>query len=73
MTLSFFHAFTGCDTVSAFRGKKTWKSFQEVNDFLSELLCMPSEVTEGPMLLLERFVVLMYDRTSESMVVNDAS
>ena len=38
---------------------------------LSELLCMSSEVSEGPILLLEQFVVLMYDRTSESVVVND--
>ena len=78
LTLPVFHAFTGCDTVSSFggRGKKiawdTWKSFPEVNDAFSELLCMPSEVSEGSMLLLERFVVLMYDRTSESMDVNDA-
>ena len=72
LTLPVFHALTGCDTVSAFagRGKKTawatWKSFPEVTD---ASLCMPSEVSEESMLLLERFVVLMYDRTSES---NDA-
>jgi len=78
LTLPVFHAFTGCDTVSAFagRGKKTawetWKSFPEVNDAFSELLTMPSEVSERSMSLLERFVVLMYDRTSDSMQVNDA-
>ena len=78
LTLPVFHAFTRCDTVSAFagRGKKTawvtWKSFLEVTSAFNELLCMPSEVSEGSMLLLERFVVLMYDRTSESMEVNDA-
>jgi len=33
---------------------------------------MPSEVGKGSMLLLERIVVLMYDRTSESTEVNDA-
>ena len=69
---------SGCDTVSAFagRGKKTawvtWKSFTEVTDAFIELLSMPSEVTEESMLLLKRFVVLMYDRTSESMEVNEA-
>ena len=68
-------SFTGCDTVSAFagRGKKTawdtWKSFPEVTDALQELLAMPSEVTRSQ---IERFVVLMYDRTSECMEVNDA-
>ena len=78
LTLPVFHAFTGCDTVSAFagRGKKTawatWKSFSEVTSAFNELLSMPSEVSEGSMLLLERFVVLMYDRTSESMEVNEA-
>ena len=48
------------------------ESFSEVTSAFNELLCMPSEVSEGSMLLLERFVVLMYDRTSESMEVNDA-
>lgn len=78
LTLPVFHAFTGCDTVSAFAGRgkrtawETWKSFPEVNDAFLELLCMPSEVSEESRLLLERFVVLMYDRTSESTEVNDA-
>ena len=78
LTLPVLHAFTGCDTVSAFAGKgkktawETWKSFPEVNDVFNELICMPSEISEGSMLLLERFVVLMYDRTSESTEVNHA-
>ena len=78
LTLPVFHAFTGCDTVSTFagRGKKTaWqtlKSFPEVNDAFNELLCMPNEISEKSMLLLQRFVVLMYDRTSKSTKVNDA-
>ncbi|KAG0720473.1 hypothetical protein GWK47_048455 [Chionoecetes opilio] len=33
---------------------------------------MPSDVSEESMSLLERFVVLMYDRTSGPMEVNDA-
>ena len=72
------YTFTGCDTASAFagRGKKTacvtWKSFPEETVAFNELLCMTSEVSEGSMLLLERFVVQMYDRTSESTEVNDA-
>jgi hypothetical protein len=78
LTLPVMHAFTGCDTVSAFagRGKKTawgtWKSFPEVNVAFNELLRMPREVSEESMLLLERFVVLLYDRTSECTEVNDA-
>ena len=77
-SLPIFHALTGCDTVSAFsgRGKKTawatWKAFPEVTDAFIELECMPSEVSEESMALLERFVVLMYDRTSDIMEVNEA-
>lgn len=33
-------------------GRATWKSFPEVTAAFSELLCMPSEVSEGSMLLL---------------------
>ena len=75
MTLPVFHVFTGCDTVSEFagRGKKTawetWKSFPSVTDALQELLALPSEVSEESRLLLERFVVLMYRRTSDSLGV----
>ena len=64
--------------VSAFagRGKKTawmtWKPFPEVTAAFSELLSMPSEVSNESMLLLEQFVVLMYDRTSECLKVNDS-
>ena len=79
LTLPVFHAYTGCDTVSAFagRGKKTaWqalKSFPDVIGAFSELLCMPNEISEKSLLiLLERYVVLMYDRTSKTTNVNDA-
>lgn len=77
-TLPIFHALTGCDTVSSFAGrrKKTaweiWKVFPEVTDAFEELLRMPSDVSEESMSLLERFVVLMYDRTSDIMEVNVA-
>ena len=66
------HAFTGCDTVSSFasRGKKTawetWNSFSEVNGAFKELQYMPSETSNESMELLERFMALMYNRTSEA-------
>ena len=41
-------------------------------NFPMNFLCLPSEVSEGSMLPLEQFVLLMYDWTSESMEVNDA-
>lgn len=77
-TLPVFHALTGCETVSAFagRGKKTawetWKVFPEVTVAFEEPLHMPADVSVEAMALLERFVVLMYDRTSDSLQVNDA-
>ena len=58
------------------QGKKTawdtWKSSPAVTDALQELLAIPSEVSEESRLLLERFVLLMYDRTSECVEVNEA-
>jgi len=49
-----------------------WKVFPEVTDAFEELFRMPSDVSEESMSLLEHFVVLMYDRTSDIMEVNDA-
>ena len=46
--------------------------FPGVTDAFEELLRMPSDVSEESMSLLERFVVLMCDRTSDIMEVNDA-
>jgi len=77
-TLPIFHAFTGCDTVSAFggRGKKTawntWKTFPDVNKAFENLLLMEDDISQSSMSLLERFVVLLYDRTSDLVKVNDA-
>ena len=76
--LPVFHAFTGCDTVSAFggRGKKrawsTWQVFPEVTEAFESLLLMEEEISETVMSVLERYVVLLYDRTSDLVQVNDA-
>lgn len=78
-SLPIVHALTGCDILNAFsgRGKQTaWetrKAFTVVNHAFSELKGMPSDVSEKAMSLLERFVVLMYDRTSDVMEVNEAN
>ena len=73
IALPFFHSFTGCDTTSGFygKGKKTaweaWKSFPDVtlaflhfqnNDFAQ------FSVESNYFKLLERFCVVMYDKTS---------
>lgn len=75
--LPFWHAFTGCDTTSAFagRGKKTawdvWRAFPEVTATFISLSMCPNELTENHMAMLERYTVLMYDRTSSSKTVNE--
>jgi len=77
-TLPVFHAFTGCDTVSAFggRGKRTawnvWKVFPEVTKAFEDLMLMEDDISDQLLSLLERFVVLLYDRTSDLVTVNNA-
>ena len=74
-----FHAFTGCDTVSNFtgRGKKTavtvWKNLPAVTDTFLQLATTPtSPISEAHMKNLERFDILMHDRTSNNTNVNEA-
>ena len=75
--LPFLHAFSGCDTVSSFagRGKKTvwdvWNAFDEVTPAFCTLASMPSNI-DGQIEVLEHFVVILYDRTSSEVRVNDA-
>ena len=71
MSLLMFHAFTGCDQTSYFlnRGKKsaweTCKVFPEGVDSFAALRVPPTEQNlKQHMGTLERFTVLMYDRTS---------
>ena len=75
-----FHALTGCDTVSAFfgRGKKTawdaWTAFPEVNKALKEMNTLEKfeDLSQVSLSLVERFVVLIYDKTSTMFSVNQA-
>ena len=73
-----FHAITGCDNVSLFagRGKKTawdvWKAFPSVTEAFLELTATPKSIQDYNFALIERFVVLMYDRTSGLHEVNEA-
>ena len=77
-SLLFFHAFTGCDTTSAFagRGKKTawevWKTFPEVTKAFRECLNGIEELSDKVISPIERFTILMYDRTSGSCDINEA-
>ena len=68
--LPAFHALTGCDTTSFFggRGKKTawnvWDSFAGITDALMDIMTNPSSISEESHNLIERFVVLLYDKAS---------
>ena len=63
------------DTVSSFggRGKRTawdtWKAYDDVTAAFCALVATPVSMEEW-MKPLERFVVLMYDRTSSETTVN---
>ena len=76
--LPMFHAITGCDTVSAFvgYGKKsawaTWNTLPELTDALLSLANAPTSIQEDTMHVIERFVILQYDRTSKCKDVNKA-
>jgi hypothetical protein len=71
-----FHAFTGCDTVSSFsgRGKRTawdtWLAYPEATRAFAHIsqpiILIPDDVSD----IFERFVVLMYRRTSSNFTVN---
>ena len=72
------HAISGCDTVSAFKGvgKKTawsvWNSMQHLKPVFCRLSKAPTLVSTEDMDEVERFVVLLYQRTSSLRKVNEA-
>ena len=76
--LPMFHAITGCDTSTAFvgHGKKVHGlsgiPCQKWHDALLRLACTPTEILEQSMPAIERFFILMYDRTSICTNVNKA-
>ena len=76
--LPFFHAVTGCDTVSYFagKGKKTafqaWKSNPEVTEIFCVLSSSQDTVYEEQCHALERFVVVMYSRMCPHQTLNEA-
>ena len=74
----YFHAFTGCDVVSAFRGKGkktawlTWNICDEVSETFINLSQHPTSISDLDLHRLERFVVLMYDRSSAATNMDEA-
>lgn len=79
LALPMFHSITGCDTVSSFagRGKRTawgiWNLYPEVTETFRALMEQPSiSQVDDAMDTLERFTVLIYDKTSTKSHVDDA-
>ena len=79
--MSSFHAISGCDTTSSFherRKKSAWKSlvlFPEVKVVFQYMADHPFEaldISSPHFKLIERFTVILYDRTSTSDSVNKA-
>ena len=64
--------------MSAFRGKgkksawQTWDVCPEASDVFTKLSCYPTDVEEDDTVMLEKFVVTMYDRSSSTVAVEDA-
>jgi len=71
--LPFLHAISDCDTVSPFCGigKKTAWSSYIFKSLFSRLSQSSSQKSEDHVKLLERFVVLLYKRTSTLQNVNE--
>ena len=78
LALPMFHAMTGCDTVSSFVGheKNNCVDHLEIiaraTGTLMKLADSPARVTEEAMKAIERFVILLYDKTSTCTDVDKA-
>jgi len=73
-----FHALIGCDTVSSFatRGKKTawavWTVLPELTEVLLLLSSAPRDIPDDATRIIERFVILLYDRISKCTDIDKA-
>ena len=71
-SLLFLHALSGYDTVSAFRNKgkksffQTWEILPETTDTFVKLSTYPVDVNDSDEKMLEKFLSLLYDRSSQS-------
>jgi len=76
--LAVFHAFTGNDTTSFFAGIgkrtawKTWDVFPDVTDAFSLLANATPSIIDSTYDVLEKYVVLSYDKTCQLTQVNEA-
>ena len=49
-----------------------WKVFPELTPVLKALLMLPEDIDDTCLDVIERFVILLYDRTSSLIRVNEA-
>src|SRR6218665_2556123 len=76
--LLFFHAFSGYDNVSGFKGKgkkmlfQTWSNFPEATETFMKLSSQPQMVNSHDLDVLEKFTVMLYDRSSSESNVDSA-
>ena len=75
--LPFFHAFTGCDTVSSLNriGKKkaweTWQVLPSLTKTFQELAVCPDHLISFSMDEVESFDTILCNRTTECKFVNE--
>ena len=78
--LPVFHAFSGCCTTSAFKGRgkksvwKTWHAYGEITETFEYLACHPFElvyVDSAHFKAIERLTVIFYDEQSTELCQPD--
>lgn len=74
----FFHAFIGCDFVSACRGKakktawQTWDVCPDVSNVFAKLSQYLPFIEDEDQAILEKFVIAVFDRSSITEAVDEA-
>jgi len=80
-SLPMFHAFSGCDTTSAFRGKgkksfwQAWHAYDAITNVFVHLATHPFEhvdLESETFKKIEQLVIIVYDKTSNLTNVNSA-
>lgn len=75
--LTFFHAFTGCDSVSSFYGEgktKAWSIWNKLeNDLTGTFLRLSScnEISNNDFEKIQLFTIFIYDSSSQAKSVNE--
>lgn len=78
LALPVFHSLTGCDTTSSFCGKgkksawEAWTSYPVVTEAFLNLNDADDCLADATISVLERFIIIMYDRTSECVSLDTA-